>query len=121
MREVSIVGADMTPFGRHLDRTLPGLGGDAVRGAIRDAGATRADIQAVYSGNMTGGSLAGQRIVRDLGLGGIPVVNVEHAWPLRPGSGASNRDHRSTRLAPARSAPFRHHPTSPASRTAQHP
>lgn len=79
MREVSIVGADMTPFGRHLDRTLSGLGGDAIRGAIHDAGATRADIQAVYSGNMTGGSLAGQRIVRDLGLGGIPVVNVENA------------------------------------------
>jgi len=79
MREVVIVGADMTPFGKHLDRTLPGLGGDAVRGAIGDASAARADIQAVYSGNVAAGSLTGQRIVRDLGLGGIPVVNVENA------------------------------------------
>jgi acetyl-CoA acetyltransferase len=79
MREVAIVGADMTPFGKHRDRTLPGLGGDAVRGAIRDAGAAPADIQAVYAGSVLGGSLAGQRIVRDLGLGGIPVVNVENA------------------------------------------
>src|SRR5215469_10114841 len=62
MRDVVIVGADMTPFGKHRDRTLTGLGGDAVRGAILDAGAAPADIQAIYSGNVAGGSLTGQRM-----------------------------------------------------------
>ncbi|MFI6284448.1 thiolase family protein [Streptomyces sp. NPDC051018] len=79
MRDVVIVGADMVPFAKHRDRTLADLGATAVRGALKDSGADQRDIQAVYSGNVVGGMLVGQRIVRDLGLGSIPVVNVENA------------------------------------------
>ncbi|WP_166354121.1 thiolase family protein [Phytoactinopolyspora limicola] len=79
MRDVVIVGADMTPFGKHLDRSVGALGAEAVLGALKDAGAERSQIDAVYSGNVTGGMLVGQRAVRDLGLGGIPVVNIENA------------------------------------------
>lgn len=79
MREVVIVGADMVPFGKYRDRTVAELGATAVRGALRDSGAQRDRIEAIYSGNVVGGMLVGQRIVRDLGLGGIPVVNVENA------------------------------------------
>ena len=79
MRDVVIVGADMVPFGKHRDLSLAGLAGPAVIGALRAAGAERADIDAVYSGNVTGGMLVGQRIVSRLGLDGIPVVNVENA------------------------------------------
>ena len=63
MRDVVIVGADMVPFGKHRDLSLAGLAGPAVIGALRAAGAERADIDAVYSGNVTGGMLVGQRIV----------------------------------------------------------
>ncbi|MFF0450708.1 thiolase family protein [Streptomyces sp. NPDC004609] len=79
MRDVVIVGADMVPFAKHRHRTLADLGATAVRGALKDSGVDRRDIQAVYSGNVVGGMLVGQRIVRDLGLGSIPVVNVENA------------------------------------------
>ncbi len=79
MRDVVIVGADMVPFGKHRDLSLAGLAGPAVIGALRAAGAERADIDAVYSGNVTGGMLVGQRITSRLGLDGIPVVNVENA------------------------------------------
>jgi acetyl-CoA acetyltransferase len=79
MRDVVIVGAGMVPFGKHHDRDVADLGAAAVLEALRDAGAAREDIDAVYSGNVTGGMLVGQRAVRDLGLGGVPVVNVENA------------------------------------------
>jgi benzoylsuccinyl-CoA thiolase BbsB subunit len=79
MRDVAITGADMIPFGRYRDVNVAQLGIPAVIGAIRDAGLARADIEAVYCGNVHGGMLVGQRAVRDLGLGEIPVVNVENA------------------------------------------
>jgi benzoylsuccinyl-CoA thiolase BbsB subunit len=79
MREVVIVGADMTPFGKHHSIRLADLGAAAALGALRDAGANRDHVDAVYAGNVVGGMLAGQRVVRDLGLGGIPVVNVDNA------------------------------------------
>lgn len=79
MRDVVIVGADMVPFGKHHGRGITELGATAILGALRDCGADRGGIDAVYSGNVIGGMLVGQRVVRDLGLGGIPVVNVENA------------------------------------------
>lgn len=79
MRDVAIVGADMVAFGKHRDRTLVQLGAPAALGAIRDSGASRASIDAVYCGNVHGGMLVGQRVIRDLGLPGVPVVNVENA------------------------------------------
>lgn len=79
MRDVVIVGADMVPFGRFRDRTTAQLAAPAVLGAMRDAGVDRADVDAVYCGNVLGGMLVGQRVLRDLGLTGPPVVNVENA------------------------------------------
>jgi benzoylsuccinyl-CoA thiolase BbsB subunit len=79
MRDVVIAGAGMVPFGKHPDRSIAQLGASAVLRAIEDAGARRADVDAIYAGNVVGGMLVGQRVGRDLGLGGIPVVNVENA------------------------------------------
>lgn len=79
MREVAIVGAGMVPFGKHRDRTLVQIGAPAVLAAMRDAGVAQGSIDAVYCGNVHGGMLVGQRVVRDLGLPGIPVVNIENA------------------------------------------
>ena len=79
MRDVAIVGADMVPFGKHRELTTAQLGAPPVLGALRDAGASRASIDAAYCGNVVGGMLVGQRVIRDLGFSGIPVVNVENA------------------------------------------
>nr|ACL11821.1 putative thiolase [Mycolicibacterium brisbanense] len=79
MREVVIVGADMTPFAKHRDTTLAALGARAALGALRDAGADRAQIDAVYCGNVLGGMMVGQRTILPLGMGGMPVINVENA------------------------------------------
>ena len=80
-----IAGVGITPFGRHLDRTLPSLAHEAINQAIADAGVPLSRIQAAWAGNagaaiVTGQvCIGGQTVLRELGLGRIPVINVENA------------------------------------------
>ncbi|MEH6519402.1 MAG: thiolase family protein [Halioglobus sp.] len=80
-----IAGVGMTPFGKHADRTLKSLGAEAIRGALKDADLDSDTLQAAYMGNAAAGVITGQVcvpgqvILRDMGIGGIPVVNVENA------------------------------------------
>ncbi|WP_028922677.1 thiolase family protein [Pseudonocardia acaciae] len=83
--DVEVLGAGMHEFGRFPDRSLKDLGGVAVRRALDDAGVGLGDIDAVYSANSLAGLITGQEqirgqtVVRDVGLEGVPVVNVENA------------------------------------------
>jgi acetyl-CoA acetyltransferase len=83
--EAFVAGVGMTRFGRHIERTLSDLAHEAIRGALADAGLEPRDVQAAWAGIagapvMTDQTLiAGQMILRGLGLGRIPVVNVENA------------------------------------------
>jgi acetyl-CoA acetyltransferase len=80
MSDAYIVGIDMIPFGRYPDRTIPDLGAQAALLALDDAGLGIRDMQALYCGNlMEARSLVGQRILREIGLTGIPVVNTANA------------------------------------------
>ena len=79
MREVLIVGAGMIPFGKYPDKTLAEIAWPAVEAAVRDAGVSPQDIDAAYCGTALGGMLAGQRILKPLGMCGIPIFNVENA------------------------------------------
>ncbi|MFQ5479081.1 MAG: thiolase family protein [Candidatus Binatia bacterium] len=80
-----IAGVGMTTFGKHLDTGLKSLGAEAVKSALSDAGVEAGDLQAAYVGNAAAGlitgqeSIRGQVILRSMGLGRIPVVNVENA------------------------------------------
>jgi len=80
-----VAGVGMTPFGKHLDRTLKGLAGDAITAALRDARIEGRDLQAAWMGNAAAGVVIGQEMIRgqvalrELGIGRIPVVNVENA------------------------------------------
>ena len=80
-----IAGVGMTPFGRHLSSGLKALGGEAVDSALRDAGIAATDLEAAYVGNAAAGVVTGQEcirgevILRGLGIGRLPVVNVENA------------------------------------------
>ena len=53
--------------------------------ALSDAGIDKSEIQAAYMGNAAAGVLQGQEMIpgqavlRELGIGRIPVVNVENA------------------------------------------
>jgi acetyl-CoA acetyltransferase len=85
MTDVVIVGTGMTHFGKHLDRTMRSLASEAVADALADAGITAADVGMVFYANATGGILHGQEMIRgqsalrETGLLGIPIVNVENA------------------------------------------
>ena len=85
MRNVYVVGIGMTRFAKQPDRTLKELTGEAVTAALKDAGVTVHDVHAAYFGNAVGGSitgqemLAGQFTLRPLGLGEVPIYNVENA------------------------------------------
>jgi acetyl-CoA acetyltransferase len=80
-----VAGVGMTPFGRHLDKTLKGLAGAAITEALLDAGLKGGDLQAAWMGNAAAGVTVGQEMIsgqvalRELGIGRIPVVNVENA------------------------------------------
>jgi acetyl-CoA acetyltransferase len=74
-----IRGVGMTPFGRHAGVLAPELAQRAILSALSDAQMSLGDIQAVYCANVFGGMILGQVVVRDLGLKGIPVYNVENA------------------------------------------
>jgi len=74
-----IRGVGMTPFGRHANVLAPELAQRAILAALSDAQMSLHDIQAIYCANVFGGMILGQVIVRDLGLKGIPVYNVENA------------------------------------------
>jgi acetyl-CoA acetyltransferase len=72
-------GVGMTRFGKHPGVLAPELAQEAILAAVADAGMELEDLQAVYCANVFGGMILGQLVVRDLGLAGIPVYNVENA------------------------------------------
>jgi acetyl-CoA acetyltransferase len=80
-----VAGVGMTPFGRHMDKTLKALAGLAITDALKDAGIGPGDLQAAWMGNAAAGVVTGQEMIRGqlalraLGIGKIPVVNVENA------------------------------------------
>ncbi|MEI8258225.1 MAG: hypothetical protein WCJ30_21310, partial [Deltaproteobacteria bacterium] len=54
-------------------------GSEALLKALKDAGIERRDVDEVFCGSLFGGTLIGQRILRDIGMTRIPVTNVENA------------------------------------------
>ena len=94
MTQVYIAGVGMTPFGRHLDKSIHDLSSAAAAQALQDAGADPAVIEAVYFASATNGALQGQHSIpgpiaaRRAGLSGVPVFSVENA--CASGSSAFN-------------------------------
>lgn len=77
-KPVYIAGVAMTPFGRH-NASMQDLAQTAVLGAVADAGIELGSVQSIYSCNVFGGMVLGQVLMRDLGLSGLPIYNVENA------------------------------------------
>lgn len=76
---VYILGGAMTPFGKHLDKSAEVLAQTAVMDALKDADVGRSEIGAAYIGSVYQGSLSGQRVLKDLGMTGMPIYNLENA------------------------------------------
>ncbi|WGY00429.1 lipid-transfer protein [Nocardioides sp. QY071] len=78
-RRVQVVGVGMVPFvtPRKSD-TYDVLAGRAIRAALADAGADYSLIEQAYAGYVYGDSTSGQLALYQVGLSGIPVVNVNN-------------------------------------------
>ncbi len=80
-----IAGGGMTAFGKFPARTLKDLAGEAIRAALAVAGLDTRDLEAAYMGNAAAGTITGQVcvpgevVLRSLGIGRIPVINIENA------------------------------------------
>ena len=85
MEDVYVVGVGMTPFGRLLDTSIKEMTRQAVEAALADAGLGVDALQGAYFANASQGHMEGQQMIRGqvalraMGIGGIPVVNVENA------------------------------------------
>jgi len=85
MRDVAVVGAGMTKFGKFLDRSMKDLAGEAVKGALNSAGVDKSKLEVAVVGNATAGLITGQEMIRgqvvlrEIGIGGIPIINTENA------------------------------------------
>ncbi len=85
MRDVYIIGAGMTRFAKHLDKTEKDLVALAVRAGLDDAGLAAANLQAAWFSNSMWGyfteqhCIRGQVALRPLGIQEIPITNVENA------------------------------------------
>ncbi len=83
--DVCLAGLGMTRFGKHMETGLKALGGEAVQAALADAGVAPGDLDAAFVGNAAAGVITGQEsirgevILRGMGLGRLPVINVENA------------------------------------------
>ncbi|WP_370591430.1 lipid-transfer protein [Saccharopolyspora montiporae] len=75
-----VIGVGMTPFVKpgSRDGDYPDMAREAGSAALADAGIDYAQVQQGYVGYVYGESTSGQRAIYELGLTGIPVVNVNN-------------------------------------------
>jgi acetyl-CoA acetyltransferase len=78
-REVFVAGIGIIPF------TKPGacdpyhvMGAQAIRAALQDAHVEYGKMQQVYAGYVYGDSCSGQRAAYEVGMSGVPVINVNN-------------------------------------------
>jgi len=85
MSDIYVAGVSMTHFGKHLDRSLKDLTGEALALVLEDAGCEKHQLEAAFFGNCVQGHMEGQDMIRGevalraFGIEGIPVINVENA------------------------------------------
>tara|TARA_R100000005_G_C5003281_1_gene211419 strand:+ start:5790 stop:6971 length:1182 start_codon:yes stop_codon:yes gene_type:complete len=78
-KRIVVAGVGMTPFvkpGENED--YPVMGAKAINMALQDAGIGYDKIQQAYAGYVYGDSTCGQRVLYEVGMTGIPIVNVNN-------------------------------------------
>ena len=79
MTQVIVAGVGMIPF-KKPGRSEPYdiMGAQAARAALDDAGIGYARVQQAYAGYVYGDSCAGQAALYNVGITGVPIVNVNN-------------------------------------------
>ena len=78
-QSVVVAGVGMIPFTKPgASEPYPQMGARAVRLALADAGVEYPDIRQAYVGYVYADSAAGQRVLYEVGMTGVPVINVNN-------------------------------------------
>ena len=76
---VIVAGVGMIPFAKPgANEPYPVMASRAIRAALADAGIEYRHVQQAYAGYVYGDSTAGQRSLYEVGMTGIPVINVNN-------------------------------------------
>ncbi|WP_019203619.1 lipid-transfer protein [Tsukamurella sp. 1534] len=80
MAKTYVIGVGMTKFEKPgaRDWDYPAMAAEAGTAALQDAGIDYREIEQAYVGYVYGESTSGQRAVYELGMTGIPVINVSN-------------------------------------------
>jgi acetyl-CoA acetyltransferase len=90
MRDVYIIGAGIHPFGRTEGRSGRDQGVFAVKQAMADAGLEWPDVECAYGGSAAAGNA--DIMVNELGLTGLPFINVSNGCATGGSALASARN-----------------------------
>ena len=78
-RAVVVAGVGMIPFSKPgTSEPYPVMAARAIRAALNDSGVPYDKVQQAYAGYVYGDSTAGQRGLYEVGMTGIPVINVNN-------------------------------------------
>ncbi|MZR32376.1 lipid-transfer protein [Sneathiella litorea] len=78
-KKIVVAGVGMTPFVKPgQNEAYPVMGAKAINMALEDAGIDYDKIQQAYAGYVYGDSTCGQRVLYEVGMTGIPIVNVNN-------------------------------------------
>lgn len=76
---VIVAGVGMVQFAKPgASRSYVEMGGEATRLALAEAGLDYAEVQQAYAGYVYGDSTCGQRVLYEVGMTGLPIVNVNN-------------------------------------------
>jgi acetyl-CoA acetyltransferase len=78
-REVFVAGIGLTKWGFYPDQEWYDFGSEAILDVLEDAEMEWCDIQAAFCGSVYQGTGSGHQAIKEVGLTGIPIVNVENA------------------------------------------
>ncbi len=79
MREVAVIGVGQSDFGKFPLKTAAQLGAQAVTAALADCGIPPGAIQVAYCARQYDANCTAQGILKEVGIRGIEMINVENA------------------------------------------
>jgi acetyl-CoA acetyltransferase len=79
MHDVFVAGTGAIRFGRYPELLLEDFVQPAITEAVADAGIDARSLGIAVFGHSSGGRVAGQRVLRELGMTGMSILNVENA------------------------------------------
>lgn len=78
-RPVFIAGVGLNRWGHYPNMESYEFGSEVILKALSDADLAWDDVQAVFCGSVYQGTASGHKVIKQVGLTGVPIVNVENA------------------------------------------